>query len=73
MLNKENVQQKLIEFRAKHKITHVKIQEKTGISRPTLSGIENGTVTPQLLTLYKLNQYIKTFGDKGECTITGSI
>ena len=62
-LTKENAQEKLLEFRHSHKITQDKLQEKTGVSRPTLTGIENGTLTPQAMTLYKLNKYIETVPD----------
>lgn len=62
-LTRENAQEKLLEFRDSHQITQEKLQEKTGISRPTLTGIENGTLKPQAMTLYRLNKYIKTFPD----------
>ena len=67
-LTKENASKMLLEFRLKHKITHEKLQEKTGVSRPTLTGIENGTKTVQSMTLFKLNKYISTFSEdnKGE-------
>lgn len=60
-LNKENASSTLLEFRDKHKITQEKISEKTGISRPTISGIETGRLTPQTMTIYKLNKFIKSF------------
>ena len=61
MLTKENASKKLIEFRIKHGLTHEQVQEKTGVSRPTLSGIENETLTPQAVTLYKLNKMISDY------------
>lgn len=57
----DNAQEKLLEFRLVNKITQEKLHDKTGVSRPTLTGIENGTLKPQSMTLFKLNKYIETF------------
>ncbi len=65
-LTRENAQEKLLEFRHTNQITQDKMYEKTGVSRPTLTGIENGTLKPQAMTLFKLNKYIGTFPENGK-------
>ncbi len=62
-LTRENASSLLLEFMFSNKITQEKMQEKTGVSRPTLTGIANGTLKPQAMTLFKLNKYISTFPD----------
>ena len=61
MITQETASKDLSEFRIKYNFTLEKLQEKTGISRPTLIGIEKGTIKPQASTLHKLNNFIDLY------------
>ena len=63
-LTRINAKDELIKFREKYGITQEKLSEKTGISIPTIIGIEDGKKKPHALTVYKLNQYILKFNNK---------
>lgn len=62
-ITRENASTELFTFRAKFNITQEKLSEKTGISRATIVAIERGKKEPRANTLFKINEYIKTFGD----------
>jgi transcriptional regulator with XRE-family HTH domain len=53
----------LIAFRIRYGLTQEELSKKTGVSVPTIIGIEKNQTTPHAETLHKLNQYIKTFDD----------
>jgi transcriptional regulator with XRE-family HTH domain len=51
----------LITFRIRHGLTQDQLSKKTGVSIPTIIGIEKDKNTPHAETLFKLNEFIKTF------------
>lgn len=57
----ENARTELLRFRENYGISINKLVEKTGLSKPTIIGIEKGRFKPQATTIFKLNEYIKTF------------
>ncbi len=61
ILTKTNTGKDLMEFRIYNGISQEKLSENTGVSVPTIIGIEKETREPQAVTLYKLNQYISKF------------
>lgn len=63
MVTKENVKEWLLNHRLVNNLTQIKVSEKTGISVQTLSGIESGSIKPQSMTVFKLNEYSKRFPD----------
>ena len=54
-----NASRELLRFRENYGISINELVEKTGVSKPTVIGIEKGRVKPQATTIYKINQYIK--------------
>ncbi|MCK4830297.1 helix-turn-helix transcriptional regulator [bacterium] len=55
-------------------MTQEKFAEKTGLSRLAIVNIESGSVLKlNSMTIYKLNKYFKSLGEKDECTTTDSI
>lgn len=64
MLTKENAGKTLLEYRRDYNITQGEIAKKADISLPTISGIESGKLTPQTMTIFKLNQYFESIGVK---------
>lgn len=62
-LTRKNAGDLLISLREKHGKTLDQVREKTGISNSTLISIEKGN-TPQAKTIYKLNEYFKSIGEK---------
>ncbi len=64
MLTKENTGEKLLNYRLRKKITQLEVSKKADISLPTISGIESGKLTPQTMTIFKLNQYFESIGIK---------
>lgn len=48
-------------FMEKHGKTLEKISEKTGVAISTLIAVRKGMVTPQSMTIYKLNNYFSLF------------
>jgi len=64
MITKENAKTRLLDYRLENNITQTKISEKSGISLPTISGIESGSLTPQSMTIHKLNRYFLSVGIK---------
>ena len=60
-LNIDTAQKGLSEFRVKYGITLEKLSKKTGISIPTIVAIEKGHSSPQATTIFKINEYLKTF------------
>lgn len=56
-ITKDNAGEILLRFRADKNITQIEISKKAGISLPTISGIENGKLKPQGMTIYKLQRY----------------
>ena len=62
MVTRENVKDKVLEFRAKNKITQEKFAEKACISRLSVIKIESGRIKRvNALTLWKINNYLNTF------------
>lgn len=62
MVIQETVKNKVLEFRAKNKMTQEKFAEKCDISRQSVMSIEskeNHRVKP--MTLWKINHYFNTF------------
>jgi DNA-binding XRE family transcriptional regulator len=60
-INTENANKELLRFREDNGITINKLVEKTGVSKPTIIGIEKGRLKPHVTTIFKLNEYLKTF------------
>jgi DNA-binding XRE family transcriptional regulator len=59
MVTRETVKDKILEFRAKNKMTQEKFAEKADISRLSVIKIESGkTKKLNSLTLWKINNYI---------------
>jgi DNA-binding XRE family transcriptional regulator len=69
MLTNENAKVELLRFRIRHRnkdMGQEKVSEKTGLSRTTISDIENGKVKPNVKTLLLLNDFInKIEGNNG--------
>lgn len=61
ILTKTTAKQTLTEFREKYGITQEKLSEKSGVSVPTIIGIEKGTKDPHATTIFKLNKYLSLF------------
>lgn len=59
----DNAAKDLIDFRIKHGVTQEKLALKTGVTRQTISAIEQDRLKPQAVTLFKINEYVKTFGE----------
>ena len=51
----------LLSFREEHGITLEKVSKKTGVAISTLIAIESGKVKPQAITVFKINNFLKTF------------
>jgi len=62
-ITRADAREKLSRFREKTGITQEKLSEKTGVSVPTIIGIESGRKIPQAGTIFKLNTYFKTIPD----------
>ena len=62
MITKENAGKRLLEYRKDKNITQLEVAKKAEISLPTISGIESGKLTPQTMTVYKLQQYFDSLG-----------
>lgn len=60
-ITRENAKDELYNFRARFNITQEKLSDKTGISRTTIVAIERGYKQPRAATLFKINEYAKTF------------
>ena len=60
-ITRADAQDKLLKFREKHGITQEKLADKSGISVPTIIGIEKGEKIPHAMTVHKLNQYLSLF------------
>ena len=60
-LTQENAQEEILNFRLRYGITQEKLSELSGVSRATITNIENGKLKPRVTTLYNLNEYIKKF------------
>lgn len=56
-ITKDNAGKELLKFRVEKNITQTEISKRAGISLPTISGIESGKLTPQTMTVYKLQKY----------------
>lgn len=52
------LQERMIEYRAKEKITQRELAEKVGVSVQTINSTENGTQTPGKVTLAKIELVI---------------
>ena len=62
MITKNNAGKKLLEHRHDKQITQVEVAKKSGVSVQTISGIEGGDITPQSMTVYKIQQYFNSLG-----------
>jgi DNA-binding XRE family transcriptional regulator len=61
-ITKENAKAVLLEHRREKNITQLEISKKADISLPTISGIEAGKLTPQSMTVFKLQRYFDSLG-----------
>lgn len=57
-ITKDNAQDELLKFRDESRITQIQAAAKSGISKDTISNIENGNFAPNKMTLYRLNKMI---------------
>lgn len=57
----KTAKQELPAFREKHGKTLEKISSETGVAISTLIAIEKGSVKPQSITIYKINQFLSKF------------
>ena len=67
MINKENAKETLFNLRCKYGKTQEQVADGSLVSRITVNGIESGNVNQKNLragTLFKLNAYFKTLGEK---------
>jgi len=62
IITKKNASKVLLEYRMEKNITQLEIAKKADISLPTLSGIESGRLTPQTMTIFKLQKYFDSIG-----------
>ncbi len=60
-ITQTNAEKELLNFRLKHGVTQEKLSDKTGISRATIVNIESGNRKPGVMTIFKLNEYLKLF------------
>ena len=58
-ITKENLGEILLKHRFENSKTQLEISKKTGVSLPTIIGIEAGRITPQTMTIYKFRKYFK--------------
>lgn len=64
MVTKDNAGEKLLAYRNDKNLTQVEVSKKSGVSVQTLCLIESGDVKPQAMTIFKLNKYFKSVGEK---------
>lgn len=60
-ITRTDAQDKLLKFRERRGITQEALSEKSGVSVPTIIGIEKGDKIPHAMTIHKLNQYLSLF------------
>ena len=53
-----SLSQRMIEYRAKEKITQVELAERVGVSVQTICSAENGTQDPSKITVAKIELVI---------------
>ncbi len=63
-ITSKTAKEELPAFREKHGKTLESVSRKTGVAISTLIAIEKGSVKPQSMTIYKLNQYLSTFNNQ---------
>jgi len=63
-IKESNLGTRLIEFRLKYKKSQTFVQEKTGLSRPVITKIENGEGYVRSLTAFLINKMIEDYGGK---------
>lgn len=63
MITSKNATTELLLFRERHGVTQKRLCAETGVSEQTICSIESGN-KPRVMTVFKLNEYIKTFPDE---------
>lgn len=64
-ITKDNAHIELLKFRDISRMTQIQVAEKTGISKDTISNIENGNFKPNKMTLYRLEKLINSLENHG--------
>lgn len=54
----EQLRERMIYYRAKHKITQKELADRVGVSLQTINSIETGTQTPSKVTVAKIRLVI---------------
>lgn len=62
MIEKKTASKQLLRHRLDNDLTQAEVSQRSGVSIQTISGIESGKITPQTMTIFKLNQYFQSAG-----------